>query len=586
MNVARTHKRPGARKVRLPGPPLQLLKTPTGIAGLDEITGGGLPAGRPTLVCGAAGCGKSLLATEFLVRGAIQYGEPGVLMTFEENAVDIEKNVASLGFNIPRLIAQKKIVIDHVVIDRSEIEENGEYDLEGLFIRLGHAIDRIGARRVALDTIETLFSGLTNQTILRTELRRLFGWLKQRGLTAVITGERGGGQLTRQGLEEYVSDCVVLLDHRVDGEVSTRRLRVVKYRGSTHGTNEYPFLIDETGISVLPLTGSHLNYQVSNQRISTGIRGLDAMLGGKGYFRGSTVLLSGTAGTGKTSVAAQLVAAACRRGERCLFFSFEESPAQILRNMRSINLHLENHVRQNLLRFHSARPTTLGLEMHLVRIHKLVDEYRPSTVVIDPVSNLQNAGNLADSYNMLVRLIDYLRKKNITALMISLTTGDQRLESTNEGMSSIVDTWLLLRDIETHGERNRAIYVLKSRGMAHSNQVREFIITSRGIKLVPAYLGAAGVLTGSARLVQEATDRAATRRDEEERERRQLAFAHRRRAVEAQIQSIRAGFEAEAEEFAHTMAGTDLHRQDAERNRLAMEKSRQAINGTTKMRRE
>jgi circadian clock protein KaiC len=552
-----------------------LKKVPTGIGGFDEVTGGGVPQGRPTLVCGAAGCGKSLFATEFLVRGVTEFNEPGVLMTFEETADDIKKNVASLGFDIEDLVARKKLFIDHVRVERSEIEENGEYDLEGLFIRLNHAITAIGARRVVLDTIETLFSGLTNQAILRSELRRLFGWLKERGMTTVITGERGEGSLTRQGLEEYVSDCVILLDHRVNGQISTRRLRIVKYRGSTHGTNEYPFLIDEEGISVLPITAAGMDYDVSTQRVSTGVPELDEMLGGKGFYRGSTVLLSGSAGTGKSSLAAHLVDAASKRGERSMYYSFEESQAQMIRNMKSLGMNLEPHVRKGLLKFHSTRPTVHGLEMHLVLMHKAIEEFKPSIVVIDPVSNIQNAGTLGESAAMLIRLIDFLRKRKITGFLISLAGGGSKsLEATDDAMSSLVDTWLLLRDVESGGERNRVIYVLKSRGMAHSNQVREFVITNKGVKLVPAYLGAEGVLTGSARLSQQNRESAEALRVREELERKELSLEHRRKAMEAQVESLRAGFMIEQEEFARVAANAKSREQQILLDRETMAKSR------------
>jgi circadian clock protein KaiC len=461
-----------------------LPKAPTGVVGLDQITLGGLPKGRPTLVCGGAGCGKTLLAMEFLVRGATQYGEPGAFIAFEETAEELAQNVRSLGFDLDQLVAQNKIAVDHIHIERSEIEETGEYDLEGLFLRLGLAIDSVGAKRVVLDTIESLFSGFDNHALLRAELRRLFRWLKDRGVTAVITGERGDGQLTRQGLEEYVSDCVIFLDHRVIDQISTRRLRVVKYRGTTHGTNEFPFLIDENGFSVLPVSGLGLEYEASNERVSSGVAQLDAMLGGKGFYRGTTVLVSGTAGTGKTSLAAHFAQEACRRGERCLYLAFEESPSQLMRNMKSIGVDLEPAIRKGLLQIHSSRPTLHGLEMHLVRIHKMLEEFEPAAVVIDPVSNFMAAGNALDAAAMLLRLIDYLKSRQVTAMFTHLTSGGNALEATEIGVSSLTDTWILLRDVEqAGGERKRGLYVLKSRGMQHSNQVREYHITSQGLRI-------------------------------------------------------------------------------------------------------
>jgi circadian clock protein KaiC len=539
-----------------------LPKSPTGIDGFDQITGGGLPTGRPSLVCGGAGCGKTLFAISFLVHGATRFDEPGVFMSFEEGADELAQNVASLGFDLPGLVEQKKVVLDQVRVERSEIEETGDYDLEGLFVRLGYAIDSIGARRVVLDTIESLFSGFSSQTILRAELRRLFRWLKDKGVTAVITGERGEGTLTRQGLEEYVSDAVILLDHRVTEQVSTRRLRIVKYRGSPHGTNEYPFLIDEDGIAVLPVTSIGLSHGAPAERISTGVARLDRMLGGEGYFRGSTILVSGTAGAGKTSLSAHFIEATCRRGERCLAFIFEESPQQVIRNMRSIGIDLQPWVDRGLLEFHAARPALHGLEMHLSLTHRAIDRFRPSVVVFDPVSSLLTVAHAGDVRATLTRVIDYLKLKGITALLTSLTHGRSELEQTDVAISSIVDTWLLLVTIEASGERNRGLYVLKSRGMGHSNQIREFLLTAHGVELVDVYAGPGGVLTGSARLSQETQERAAALAQEQELERKQRTLERLRAAFEAEIASLRAKFEADQAELA---AGIEEHQSRATR---------------------
>ena len=510
-----------------------LAKCPTGIQGLDEITGGGLPKGRPTLVCGAAGCGKTLLAMEFLLRGILDYDEPAVFVAFEETAEELTQNVRSLGFDLDELEAQGKLLIDHVHVERSEIEETGEYNLDGLFIRLGLSIDSIGAKRVVLDTLETLFSGFSNTAILRAELRRLFRWLKDKGVTAIITGERGENSLTRHGLEEYVSDCVILLDHRVDQNISTRRLRIVKYRGTAHGTNEYPFLIDDDGISVIPITSLGLTHEASNERISTGIPRLDTMLDG-GFYRGTSVLISGTAGTGKTSIGAHFAAAACQRGERCLYLAFEESPSQIIRNMRSIGLDLAPHVDSGLLRIHSSRPTLHGLELHLTTIHHEVDRFGAQVVVVDPITNFLSAGSNREVNSLLMRIIDLLKARQITAIFNSLTSGGYDEESTQVGVSSLMDTWFLLRMVEGNGERNRVLYVLKSRGMAHSNQVREFLLTGEGIELVDVYLGPEGVLTGSARLAQEARSQVAQLAEQQELQRRQRELARKRQLLEAE----------------------------------------------------
>jgi circadian clock protein KaiC len=526
-----------------------LPKAPTGIGGFDEITFGGLPKGRPTLVCGSAGCGKTLFGIEFLVRGITQFGDPGVLVSFEESGHDLEMNVASLGFNLRRLQRSKKLVIDHIYIDKAEIAETGEYDLEGLFIRLNGAIDSIGAKRVLLDTPEALFAGLSNAGVLRSELRRLFGWLKQKGVTAVIPGERGEGTLTRHGLEEYVSDCVILLDHRVEHDAVTRRLRVLKYRGSQHGTNEYPFLIDEKGISVLPVTSLGLTHEAPKTRIPSGVAQLDDMLGGGGYYRGSSILVTGTAGTGKTSLGAHFVNAACERGERAIYFAFEESPRQIIRNMRSIGIDLDKWVKKGLLHVDAARPRSFGMEMHLVRMHKLLSQFRPKAVVLDPISGLIPSGSVHEVSTLVLRIVDFIKANGATGFFTSLASGDD-IQSTDLSVSSLVDTWLLLRNIEVSGERNRVMYVLKSRGMAHSHQVREFLLTNRGVKLRNVYLGPSGVLTGSARVAREAEERreeVARRREDRKRE---LALRASLTAIEAKLTALeveRNGYKLELE---------------------------------------
>jgi circadian clock protein KaiC len=554
---------------------LKLLpKSPTGILGLDKITGGGLPLGRPTLVCGGAGCGKTLFSMEFIVRGALEFNEPGVFMAFEEKADELAINVASLGFDLDKLRADKMIKLDHVYIERSEIEETGEYDLDGIFIRLGHAIDSIGAKRVVLDTIENLFSSLNNQAIIRAELRRLFQWLKDKNVTTIITGEKGDGTFTRQGLEEYVSDCVILLDHRVTNQISTRLLRIVKYRGSYHGTNEYPFLIDKDGISVLPVTALTLDHDVSTERVSSGIPSLDKMLGGKGFYLGSSILVSGTAGTGKTSIAGYFANETCNRGERCIYFAFEESPKQIIRNMLSIGVKLQDHIDSGLLKFHASRPTLNGLEMHLVSIHKMVEEFKPRTVILDPITNLITVGSVSEVKTMLIRLIDFLQSEQITVMFTALTLNNIVNEQTDEGVSSLVDAWLLVRDIEFNGERNRGLYVMKSRGMKHSNQVREFVISDEGLNLVDVYLGPEGVLTGSAReaqRLQEVTgavlkDHALTRKD--------MEIDRKRKVLESKIASLQEEFESVQDELNKSYIEDELRKEVLEKNREQLTRSR------------
>jgi circadian clock protein KaiC len=557
-------------------------KAHTGISGFDDITFGGLPRGRTSLVCGSAGCGKTLFGMEFLIRGAVQFDEPGVFITFEEPAAELIANVSSLGFDVQELINTNKFRIDYIHLDPAEIHEAGDFDLSGLFVRLALAIDSIGAKRVVLDTIEALFAGFTNQALLRAELRRLFGWLKERGLTAVITGERGDGQLTRQGLEEYVSDCVILLDHRVIDQVSTRRLRIVKYRGTTHGTNEYPFLIGKKGFSVLPITTLAFEHSASNERISSGIERLDSMLGGEGFFRGSSVLVTGSAGTGKTSVAASFANAVCERGEKVLYFALEESATQIARNMRSIGLDLSKWVQKGLLMFHANRPTAYGLEMHLATMHQLIEEFQPNLVVVDPITNFATSSTRREAHAMLLRLADYLKVQGITAFFTALAGSNLQIESSDTDISSMIDTWILLRDIELAGERNRGIYVLKARGTAHSNQIREFIISSSCIKIVDVYVGPEGVLTGSMRLIQEAKEKQLETDRVHAISARKRELARKQAALKAQIAALQADLSSTEEEQKLNLNDEDRYTKTLSDSRARLAESRRADKSSVK----
>ena len=564
------------RKSKAVVPPRALEKAPTGISGLDEITGGGLPKGRPTLVCGSPGCGKTMLGIEFLVHGAVNYDEPGVFLAFEETEEELERNVASLGFDLRRLIARKKLIVEYIRVERHEIEETGEYDLEGLFIRIGAAIDSIHATRIVLDTIEVLFAGLTNHGIVRAELRRLFRWLKDKGMTAIVTGERGQETLTRFGLEEYVADCVIALDNRIADQISTRRLRVVKYRGSSHGSNEYPFLITERGLSVLPVTSLGLNHEALTKKVSSGVPRLDTLLCGQGYYRGSSVLISGGPGTGKSTLAACFAGAVCQRGERCLYLAFEESPSQILRNMHSVGVQLEHFEKNGLLRFHAVRPTCQGLESHLAVVHDLVSDFQPSAVIADPVTNLASVGGVAEVKSMLVRLIDFLKSRQVTLLATSLTGGGDSEDQSEVGISSLMDTWILVRNLESNGERNRGLYILKSRGMAHSNQVREFVLSSKGVQLVDVYTGQGNVLTGSARLAQIAREHAEETVHQQELESQRTVVEQRRAAAEAQIAALQVEVRAAEYEMKRLALRASLREKSAARSRSELSRNRMA----------
>ena len=547
-------------------PRRSLAKAATGIPGFDAITNGGLPAGRPTLLCGGPGCGKTIFGMEFLVRGIRQFDEPGVFLAFEETAADLTKNVASLGYDLDRLRAEKKLALDYVHLDSGEIEEAGGYSLDGLFVRLELAVQSVKAKRVVIDTLEVLLDCLRDQATVRAELQRLFRWLKERGLTTIIAAERGHGALTRHGLEEYVSDCVVLLDHRVDDLMSTRRLRIVKYRGSSHGANEYPFLIDEHGFSVLPMTSVQLDYEVSPDRVSTGVPDLDEMLGGEGYYRTSTVLISGAAGTGKSSMAARMVDATCARGERAMIFALEESPAQIIRNMRSVGVDLDKWRKRGLLAIHATRPSFYGLEMHLLTMHKEIAAFQPRLVVLDPISSLSNAGTPRDVKSMMVRLFDSLKMQQITGLVTYLTSGG-RMEEAESGISSLIDTWLEVRVVETNGERTRGLYVIKSRGMSHSNQVREFVLSRSGVRLLDVYPGPDGILTGSARAMHDARVTAEQEQREAARARLEDTLTRKVAVLRAHVAALEAELSSDAEAARLAVNETDTRatREGAER---------------------
>ena len=556
--------------------PQGISKSPTGIDGFDDLTLGGVPTGRPTLVCGSAGCGKTLFATTFLIHGARDFNEPGVFVTFEERPGDISANVASLGFGLDKLVDDQKIAFEYIALDRSELEEAGDYDLEGLFLRLEAAIDLVGAKRVVLDTIESLFSVFSNQAILRAEIRRLFDWLKDKGMTTVITAERGDGTLTRQGLEEYVSDCVILLDHRVHNQVSTRRLRIVKYRGTAHGTNEYPFLIDQDGFSVLPVSSLGLNHKVSDERISSGIADLDGMLTGGGFHRASSILVSGVAGSGKSTVAASFANAACAAGERVLVFSFEESADQSVRNMKSIGIDTGRWIKGDKLRFIATRPTFYSLEMHLAVMLREVTQFKPSLVVLDPISSFMESGDRMEIQSMLLRVVDFLKSHGITAVFTHLMHGQGGAVETDAGLSSIMDAWILLLNREVSGEFNRELYLLKARGLSHSNQVREFIMSDEGINLVPPYLGESGALTGSARKNEEARYRRAEMRRRAELSKVQQQIQQKRRRAKAQMEALQAELDADEIELNAMTQGEDEYLRQAAEDNIEMERSRKS----------
>ena len=465
----------------------KLHKCLTGIKGFDEVTEGGLPKNRITLISGGAGSGKTLFGIDFLINGALNYKEHGVFMSFEETPDELYKDVASLNLDLKLLVSQKKIALEHVVLERKDVQEK-DFNLEGLLIRLEHAIESVNAKRVVLDSIESLFAGITDNGILRLEIKRLFGWLKEKQVTAIVTGEPGQDSYTHHGMEQYISDCIILLDNRVDEEVSVRRIRVVKYRGSNHGTNEYPFVIDDDGLSVIPITSAGLDQPGTAKRVSTGISSLDKLFKGVGYTKGSTILTSGTAGTGKTSLAAAFAIETCKRGERCLFLSYEESAGQLTQNMKSIGFNFEPLIKKGLLKIVSTRPTFFGLEKHLLDLYKTIEEFKPKSVVIDPLTSLIGEGSPREVRSMITRMIDVLKTQGITGFFTSLVSSTAQNDTSGEiGVSSLIDTWIVVRELEEEvgKKRIRGLYIVKSRGTGHSSDIHKLILSDDGISLVP-----------------------------------------------------------------------------------------------------
>lgn len=555
-------------------PARAIAKCPTGIPGLDEITRGGLPRGRPTLVAGGPGSGKSVLAMDFIMRGILEHREPGVFVSFDERPLDVARNAASLGFDLKQLEGRKKLVVDHISMNKPELK-TGDYDLEGLFIRLERSIRAVNAKRVSLDSLDALFSGPFDDSVLRPELRRLFDWLKAKGVTALITSERGKGELTRHGLEEYLSDCVILLDQRVEQDISTRRLRIVKYRGAGFGTNEYPFLIDEQGVTVMPITSRALRHGVSKERVSTGIARMDAMLGG-GYWRASAILMSGTAGTGKTTLASHFADAMCNRGERCLYFSFDEAPDQIRRDLLSVGINFEKWEKRGLLRIESLRATTQGLEEHLHLITQKVRSFKPAAVIVDPITGLLPLAPMYASHSMLTRLIDFLKGEMITTFFTSLTEGQGAPERSGLGVSTLIDTWLVVRDIESNGEKNRGMFIVKSRGTNHSHQVREFLLTDRGVQLVDVYVGPAGLLVGAAGMSQLAQEKAENMEKHQDIVRKRHALEAKRKAFEKQMDATRASYDAEENEALRSFSEMEKRRKTLISDRTSVAAYRKA----------
>jgi len=560
---------------------LILKKTPSGINGFDEITDGGLPKNRPTIICGNTGSGKTVISMEFLVKGALKYNEPGVFMSFEETREELATNMESLHFDLDSLIKKRKIYIEYLEIDKSQNIEAGRYDLEGLFVRLQNAITSIGAKRVVLDSLDALFYGLNNNAI-RPEIKRLFKWLKEKEVTAIITSESDNGFSTKNGLEQYVADCVIALDNRTVNQTTTRRIKIVKMRGSVHGINEYPFSIDMNGISVLPLISQLANQSLSTVRISSGVKDLDGMLDGKGFFEGSSILVSGSAGTGKTSIAISLINATCIKKIRGLYCAFEESSSQITRNMLSIGLDIEPYIKSGVLKMYSSRPTIQNLELHLIAIQKIIEEFDPKIIVLDPITNLIAEGINTEIRQMLAHFVDFLKSKNITVLFTAaITLETVKSNPSDEGISAMVDTWILVRDIETNSERNRGIYILKSRGMNHSTQVREFVITDNGLSLLPIYISAGGILTGSAKLEHTLQKEEQNKLFKNEIKTRNSEIERKRKMMEENIALLKTNFESEVAILNEIEIEGDLLAESKEKDKLEITELRNKIRSSS-----
>ena len=519
----------------------------TGVKGLDDVLGGGIPQGHAMLLVGKPGTGKSILSMEYLLHGIELHKENGVYISFEESEKQIISNAASFGWKFEEMVKKNKLAISYIDMQPEQMRTVGDYDLSALILRVKGAIKKVNARRVVIDGINNLLSTFDDERIIRSDLLRLIREIKEVNATIFITGERGHDSWSKMGFEEYLADGLMHLDNRTDGNYQTREIQVVKCRGINHYTGKSPFIINSEGMSIRPLITADFDYKVLKSRVSTGIADIDNMLGGKGLYRGSTVYITGPSGAGKTSISSSFANGACSRGERALFLAFEESSDQIIRNMKSIGLSLDKWVNEKLLYFYTARATTNSLEGHLDNIMTMVREVEPTCVVLDPISAFRPIANENETKLMLIRLNDYLRARKITTVFTALSSDGEYSEHADVQLSSIADTWIVVRIMDYKGERNNVMQLMKSRGMSHSRQMKEMYFTGNGLKLQNVYQGPEGVLTGAARIGQEKYEKLKEARNVIEIDKNRKKIERKKSLLEASIEALKHEYEEELE---------------------------------------